>query len=157
MAEFKYEIKGIEGLKKALADPEFIKGPAKEFLEKASALVERSAKEKVPVDTGRLRQSIASEIQTTKARIGSNLTYAPFVEFGTRPHFPPLAAMQPWAVRHGFPTGRQGAFLVARAISIHGTKPRPYLFPALEENKSEIEGLLKELAAEVERRWGKGG
>lgn len=42
--------------------------------------------------------------------------YAIFVEENTRPHWPPIDAIQGWADRHGIP-----AFLVARKISKEGT------------------------------------
>lgn len=50
--------------------------------------VDRAAKQLCPVDTGRLRSSITWElgqdIQGLLAVIGTNVTYAPFVELGTR-------------------------------------------------------------------------
>lgn len=54
---------------------------------KRSALnIEGGAKNRVPVDTGRLRNSIGHEtsLDELSATIGSNVEYAPFVEFGTR-------------------------------------------------------------------------
>ena len=45
---------------------------------------EAHAKEKTPVDTGRLRNSI-THVETTEATyIGSNVEYAPAVELGSR-------------------------------------------------------------------------
>jgi HK97 gp10 family phage protein len=47
--------------------------------------VQAGAKVRCPVDTGRLRNSIAVEIQDEglSALVGTNVEYAPFVEFGT--------------------------------------------------------------------------
>lgn len=52
--------------------------------------VERDAKEFAPVDTGNLRASIASMVESSgvlksevRGVIGSNVDYAPFQEFGT--------------------------------------------------------------------------
>lgn len=56
----------------------------KKKLELASLLVERSAKENCPVKTGTLRRSITRRVGKRKARVGSNVEYAPFVEMGTR-------------------------------------------------------------------------
>jgi hypothetical protein len=50
---------------------------------KSCLLVENSAKEKVPVDTGALRRSITSEVKEKEGVVGTNLLYAPYVEFGT--------------------------------------------------------------------------
>ena len=51
----------------------------------AALLVERTAKQKVPVLTGALKRSITHEPEVPKreVRVGSNLVYAPFVELGT--------------------------------------------------------------------------
>lgn len=47
--------------------------------------VERGAKERCPVDTGRLRSSIGVNFEDggLAADVGSNVEYAPHVEFGT--------------------------------------------------------------------------
>ena len=53
---------------------------------KRSALnVQNGARRRVPVDTGRLRNSITHEIDADgmDATIGSNVEYAPHIEFGT--------------------------------------------------------------------------
>lgn len=51
---------------------------------KASLLVERGAKIKAPVDTGRLRSSISTDIQPMSATIQPNVNYAIYVHEGTR-------------------------------------------------------------------------
>lgn len=45
--------------------------------------IERNAKINCPVDTGRLRTSISIEFGTLQAIIGTNVEYAPYVEYGT--------------------------------------------------------------------------
>jgi len=47
--------------------------------------IQRRARSRVRVDTGRLRNSIAVETHSDGmgARIGTNVKYGPFVEFGT--------------------------------------------------------------------------
>ena len=52
-------------------------------LYKAGLLVERSAKQIVPVDTGRLRASISTRVIPGNAEVGTRVEYARFVEFGT--------------------------------------------------------------------------
>lgn len=54
-------------------------------LEKCGLLAEGYAKKLCPVDTGRLRNSIAHAVADKEqaAYIGSNVTYAPNVELGT--------------------------------------------------------------------------
>jgi len=54
---------------------------------KATAIVERQAKEDCPVDTGRLRSSITGKQEREGDKIigivGTNVEYAPHVEYGT--------------------------------------------------------------------------
>jgi HK97 gp10 family phage protein len=56
-------------------------------LNKKGLRIVREAKQRCPVDTGRLRASITAELirQGDKPRVlvGSNVSYAPHVEFGT--------------------------------------------------------------------------
>lgn len=63
-------------------------GPVGKMLARGAVKVTRRAKELAPVDTGRLRSSIANEIghddRGLVARIGTDVTYARHVEFGTR-------------------------------------------------------------------------
>jgi hypothetical protein len=80
----------IHGLKELIArlDPKVI-GPAiRRLLTRAAISGTNFAKVRSPVDTGRLRASIASEIDPSYlplwATIGSNVTYAAFQELGTR-------------------------------------------------------------------------
>lgn len=94
---------------------------------RAQALVAR----RTPVGaTGKLRQSISLEPFNVGpigfgVRIFSPLVYAPPVEFGSRPHFPPIEPIEYWVRRKLRITGktsRQVAYLVARAISRRGTR-----------------------------------
>lgn len=77
----------------------------------SNARIEREAVLRTPVNIGLLRQSIGSKIveepgadgsalpaQITGV-VGSPVTYAQPVEFGSRPHFPPPAAIEAWVRR----------------------------------------------------------
>jgi len=76
-------------------------------LTRATLLVERTAKQLCPVKTGTLKRSVFHKIEKTIAYVGSNVSYAPFVEMGTRK----------WS-------------------------GKPFLRPALEANRTEIERLF---------------
>ena len=52
-------------------------------LEIIGLTAEKYAKEIVPVDTGRLRNSITHDVDGKEVFIGSNVEYAPHVEYGT--------------------------------------------------------------------------
>ncbi|HDQ07157.1 MAG TPA: HK97 gp10 family phage protein [Candidatus Bathyarchaeota archaeon] len=55
-----------------------------EWLANWAADVKESARQRVPVKTGQLRNSIYSEISEWVAEVGAEATYAMFVELGTR-------------------------------------------------------------------------
>jgi HK97 gp10 family phage protein len=116
--------------------------PIQNAMRDATLLVTRDAKKNSPVDTGRLRASITPQVdvsaETVRGIVGSNVTYAPYVELGTRPHWPPIGALEVWARRHG-----TSAFLVARAISRRGTPAVRYLQRAFESNKDKIEARFQ--------------
>ena len=59
-------------------------------LESIGQEAEGYAKDECPVDTGRLRNSISHEVQEDEVYIGTNVEYAPYVEFNEKArHDPP--------------------------------------------------------------------
>ena len=141
----------VSGIPETIAKLDYrplIEIPLRNFLLKSAFAVEGKAKEFAPVDTGRLRASITSRIEETKATIAPTVHYGAHVEFGTRPHFPPPSALEPWARRHGM-----NAFAVARAISRRGTRRHPYMVPAAQAAAPDISRFADEFALEVETRW----
>lgn len=131
----------IEGIEEVIANLGGIidNESLKQSLGKACALVERSAKEKAPKGNGELRRSITSKIdETGSSPVGivfTPLEYAPYVEFGTG-----LFAENggrtdvPWVY-----CDDEGNF-----HSTSGMEPRPFMRPALNENRQEILRILKE-------------
>ena len=103
---------------------------------KAGLLVEGDAKRLCPVDTDRLRSSIKTtrgyDGDNCVATIGTNVEYAPYVEFGT---------------------GQRGDPAVSHRQDWLGQPPQPYLRPALIGNtdngninkvvQSELKKVLK--------------
>lgn len=108
-------------------------------LEKACALVERSAKEKAPQGVGDLRRSITSKIENNGEEIQgvvyTPLEYAPYVEYGTG-LFAEEGGRQdvPWHYQD-----EKGEW-----HSTSGQHPQPYMRPALDENREQILEILKE-------------
>lgn len=107
--------------------------------QKVQARVVNDARAAAPVFLTTLRQSILpGDISVSRtnveAKVVANVDYASFVEFGTRPHFPPVEALRDWAAKKL--GDENAAFLVARSISQKGTPARPYLGPALLKNQS---------------------
>lgn len=87
---------------------------------------------------GTLSQSIQegpitiSDNGSIEAVVEANADYASYVEWGTRPHFPPVEALKDWAAK--FLGDEKLAFLVARAISRRGTRPYNFMGQALLQN-----------------------
>jgi len=108
----------------------------------ASMLVAREAKRLSPVDTGRLRASITPDVRKVSSGyegvIGSNVEYAPYVETGTRPHWPPPGATATWARRHGMKEAT-----LRFIIGTRGTRAHPYLVPAFVNNADKIVRILE--------------
>lgn len=115
--------------------------PMVSAMRQASMLVSNEAKRLVPVDTGYLRASITPEVRTEQneliGAIGSNVLYAPYVETGTRPHWPPKGALAVWARRHGWKEGS-----IRYIIGTRGTQAHPYLVPAIQGNAATIYRIL---------------
>lgn len=143
--ELRQEIQGLRELQRETERivRELHGEPMLNGMRRATLLVQTSAKRLAPVDTGRLRSSITPEIREESRRVigvvGSNVIYAPYMETGTRPHWPPEAALEVWAKRHG-----TTAYIVARSIARKGTKARPYLQPAFDQNKERIQTIIGE-------------
>ena len=77
---------GVKQLTKVLK-PETIGAPLRTWFKRVTFKVEGESKKRAPVDMGRLRSSISTDVDKAEvpqyATIGSNLGYAPFMEFGT--------------------------------------------------------------------------
>ena len=110
-------------------------------VQKACAIVERAAKENAPKGTGELRRSIASRVETDEdgnvtGLVFSPLEYAPYVEYGTGLFAEGGNGRKdvPWNYKDD-----EGEW-----HSTSGMKPRPFLRPALEDNRVKIIMTLKE-------------
>ena len=66
------EVLGVEKLAKKLKPADL-----KEALNESCLLVENTAKENCPVDSGQLRNSITSNVSGEKGEVGTNVEYAP--------------------------------------------------------------------------------
>ena len=141
--EVSLEVKGLNETEKALqrvsqhvSDGTLVK--------RAAYVIENQVKKNASgrpgpkVQTGRLRASITTEIRSAdEARVGTNVFYASFVEFGHRQHpgqfVPPL-----------------GKRLVASFAPAY-----PYFGPAIEQTKDEIGDVMVTFGKELGAEWGK--
>ena len=129
----------IEGLNNLLAKLNEYADPAqlRQSMEKCCAIVEASAKEKAPKDTGALRRSISSRIEETangvEGVIFTPLEYAPYIEYGTGLFAEDGGRQTPWSYQDD-----EGNWHTTK-----GQHPRPYMRPALTENRDQILETLK--------------
>lgn len=123
---------------------------------KAVVVVKGYAKENVAKDTGDLSGSISSTVETKgktiTGKVFTNLEYAPYVEFGTGakgqgtyPH--PVKGLSlsyrqtPW----GYIDPKTDEY-----IWTNGQVAQPFMYPALNENRTAIQRLIrKEHASQI--------
>lgn len=95
-------------------------------LEICGGTAEGHAKVKCPKQTGNLANSIAHEMRgDNSVAIGTNVTYAPYVEFG-----------------HNQEPGRYVPAIGKRLVASH-VAAKPYLVPALEEHQQEYVNIVR--------------
>lgn len=104
-------------------------------LGQACALVERSAKEKAPKDTGALRRSITSRVESLQGIVYTPLEYAPYQEYGT-------GIFAEGGGRSDVPWKYQDD--KGEWHSTSGNRPKPFMRPALQENREKIVKTIKE-------------
>jgi len=100
----------------------------------SAVVVERRAKQLCPRRTGRLVRSITHQVSESKAVIGTNVEYGPVVELGSRPHLiEPVNAKALWWPEAPHPV---------KIVHHPGTRPQPYLRPALEASIADIKKIF---------------
>lgn len=158
----------IDGLERLLknTDPRILGKPLRNFFNRATITIQTKARKNAPVDTGRLRSSIGTRVDGGEVpkwgEVGTNVEYAPWMEFGTglfavgeggaQPrHFPPGEGLEGWAARHGMASG----YAVAGGIGKRGgLKPHLYLTKAFKDSLGEIQGLVGRIGSEIAAVWG---
>ena len=127
------EFEGIEEVLDSIDSLADLEG-LQSALGKACAVVEASAKQKAPKDTGALARSITSKIEDTEGIIFTPLEYAPYVEYGTGLFAEEGGRNTPWVYKDDKGEWHRTS----------GQKPHPFMRPALEENREKIINILKE-------------
>jgi hypothetical protein len=102
-------------------------------IERSAINIEREAKNACPVDFGILRSSIEKTVDASdagrilSAEVGTNVEYAPFVEFGTGSGVSVPAGQEEFAMQFKGKTGRKRNY-----------PARPFLFPAWERERPKF-------------------
>ena len=115
-------------------------------------------------DTGFLANSlVVSKDKKLYKEVGYSAMYAPFIEYGTSPHFPPLDVIYSWLMRKKLDlkltydkkkttklngkTYNAGILKIAWAIVMNmkkkGTEPAPFLRPSFNLGKSKANEFIK--------------
>ena len=103
-------------------------------LERCGSQAEGYAKDLAPVDTGRLRNSISHKVDEEEkaAYIGSNISYAPYVELATG-IYAEGGRPTPWVYQD-----ENGNWHWTR-----GNKAQPFLKPAVADHAKEYQSIIK--------------
>lgn len=145
------------------------------YVVRSSEAVAGQARSKAPVNNGPLRASITTQYNSTgpgyvESSIGTNLTYAPYMEYGTglvhdhpswgrKRHVVPYKALLGWARRKlGGGSDRQvTSFAIAVAKNIMkrgGLLPRRFLRGSLEAFEPRIKADAQLIVAAIKREAG---
>lgn len=92
------------------------------------------AQDKCPVDTGRLRGSITYAVDGEDCYIGTNVEYAPYIEFGTGKYAETGGRKTPWTY-----VDSKGDWHMT-----NGQRAQPFLRPAASNHSDEYIGILKD-------------
>lgn len=107
-------------------------------LERCGQQAEGYAKDLAPVDTGRLRNGIAHKVVDSEpaAYIGTNVEYAPYVEFGTGQYSTTGGGTpkEKWVYM-----GDDGKWHVGKP-----QKPQPFLKPAVADHVGTYKNIFKD-------------
>lgn len=126
-------------------------------MHQATLLVQREWQENMPRVSGLTARSITSDVASTPAGVlgivGSSQPSALFIELGTAPHMPPIAAMEPWVkavlgIREPKEVKRV-AFLVARKIAREGTEPQRLMERAALSTRSQVIAMFEAAAGQI--------
>ena len=112
----------------------------------ACKIVQTAAKADCPVDKDELRPSIVYEVTVKEGRIGTNVEYAPHVEFGTKAHQIKVKTAKVLS---------DGKKFFGKLVNHPGTTAQPFLRPALDNNKKQIEKLIGDFLGKAAEAGGK--
>lgn len=98
------------------------------------------------VNTGGLLQSVRTENVPKGAILSVDAPHAPFIELGTRPHWPPDEPIREWVLRKGLAEDDeeldQVVFSIRRHIATFGTEPRHFFKKAMVGVKKDVQEAM---------------
>jgi Bacteriophage protein of unknown function (DUF646). len=146
------EVTGIVGIAECVSNCTVIVSKialaSHDAVKDSAEILKNKMVELAPRWTGNLQdvaiQSVEVELNTFV--VGPDMAiapYAPFMEYGhPDPYLPNMDNITPWAEDHGM-SGEQAVATIAK----HGFKAHPFIHPAMELSKPEIEEKLAGMSA----------
>lgn len=110
-----------------------MKSQMQKALESCGLVAEGYAVTEAPVDTGNLRNSISHKVVDNECFIGTNIEYAPYVEFGTG-KYTPGGRQTPWTFQDS-----SGNWHMT-----NGQRAKPFLKPAVANHTSEYKQIIED-------------
>lgn len=169
--EYDFVVEGLEEQIKLFdQEPFIVHSELHTAMSKSVLTLEANIKPVVPVDRGRLRSGIGSEViagdtlTVITGRVGSSLKdeeYPQVMEFGREPgaKMPPLAAIEPWVRRVIRPEEdqvRSIAFRIARSIGKKGIQGRRYMQKGWEKSQKSIKMFFAQAVERIAERLSNG-
>ena len=173
-------VKNIKGVEEAFA--KYGEEAVKEFREVTSFVAketENKAKQLAPIDNGTLRQSIHQTAtiggKGLEYNVGTNLPYAPYMEFGTGGkvdvpiEFQDMAndakgkggsfdegleEIKKWCIKKGIDV--KAAYPIFVSILNKGLTPRPFMYPAFVYARKTFAKDIKKSLKDLSNKFNKG-
>lgn len=99
--------------------------------------------------TGKARQAVTHEVEMLVGSVEGHIDYAEpasayigFVDQGTRPHWPPVAPIQFWAMRVLGKSDPRTVFGIRRAIATRGTRAQHFVQKTVDENARQAQAII---------------
>lgn len=142
-------------------------------------MIEERARQLAPEASGKLRKSFFSKMSATEkniyVKVGNDAPYAAYVEEGTRPHMPPVAAIAGWVriknlvgsnprkiiQRRGLRLERTDeemvlAWAIAKKIAKAGTKAQHFFKRAIRDvDEKGKENVYRAVEHTIRQIWGR--
>jgi hypothetical protein len=155
-AKIVVDLKALEDLTRRY--PEASAKARRSRLTEALLLLEAAVKRLTPEGAGpiHIRDTIFQEVnlrgEALAGILGTPAIYGEAVEYGTKPHFPPIKPILFWVEKKLGLSGKEAksaAFCIARAISKRGTKGAEMFSKGFAMNESQIISILEQIPGDI--------
>lgn len=120
-------------------DLDAVKKAVENEIKETAELVERTAKELVPVDTGALKRSINAQGSGMTYDITASTDYAAYMEYGTKPHVITGSPLLWW----------EGAARPYEQVNHPGTRAYRYMGTAFDSHTEDIAERIADAIGDV--------